>query len=77
MGNGFNGCLISFVCYIFYLIFQYGVKREEVGFAGVQAMNFKTMMGFTVVYVIVAVYSIYTLISYNSKYPKLLSRPEI
>ena len=35
------------------------------------------MMGFTIVYVIIAIYSILSFIKFNKTYPKLLSAPEI
>ncbi len=35
------------------------------------------MMYFTGIYIIIALYSIYMLVSFNKKYPKLLAAPEV
>lgn len=46
-------------------------------FSESKAIDFKVMMCFTVIYIIIALYSIYMVYSYNKKYPKLLSAPEV
>jgi hypothetical protein len=76
-GNGFNGCFISIVCYVFYLIYWNGVVRKDLLQADILAKNFNIMMGFLVVYAIVAVLSFVMVVRYNQQYPKLLSSPEV
>jgi hypothetical protein len=54
-----------------------GVKRDQVPYSEILALTFKSMMGFTIIYVIIAVYSILTFIKFNKTYPRLLAAPEI
>ncbi len=54
-----------------------GVDTSKMSFGEIKDLDFKIMMFFTAVYVIVAVATIYIVFVYNKKYPKLLAAPEV